>query len=121
MATQNLIKQGGKVDTSMDNIIIHKVIETLPGGRTLDVTGFPDATIQAGHVIIKENGEYKPQPIDGSKDALAVGVLMVSIEAAKPEAAIMTRGTVNQVQLKYPINAATKAALSARIGYVIND
>jgi hypothetical protein len=118
---QDLLKKSGIVDASKDNVIIAKIIETVPGGRTLDVTGFPDATIQAGHVIIKEDGAYKPQPVDGSKDALAVGVLINSIEAAKPEAAIMTRGTVNQVPLKYAINAATKTALGARIAYVIND
>jgi hypothetical protein len=120
MAAQNLMQKGAKVDTSKDNVVIDKILETVRGGATLDVTGFADATIQAGHVIIKENGEFKPQPIDGTKEALAVGILTVSIETAKPEAAIMTRGTVNEGALKYPINAATKTALSARINYVIN-
>lgn len=119
MATQNLMKQGGQVDTSKDNVVIDKNLETLRGGRTLDVTGFADATIQAGHVIILEAGEFKPQPVDGTKDTLAVGILTVSVETAKPEAAIMIRGTVNEGALKYPINAATKTALSARINYVI--
>jgi hypothetical protein len=118
---QDLLKKSGTVDSSKDNVVITKNLETMPGGRTLDVTGFPDATIQAGHVIIKENGAYKPQPVDGTKEALAVGVLVTSIETAKPAAAIMVRGTVNEAYLKYAINAATKTALSARIGYTIND
>ena len=121
MATQNLINQGQTVDTAKDNVIIDKIFETVRGGRTLDVTGFPDTTISAGHVIILEAGEYKPQPIDGTKDTLAVGILTVSILTAKPEAAIMTRGTVNEVPLAYPINALTKAALGDRIAYVITD
>ena len=121
MATQDLINQGQTVDTAKDNVIIDKVFETIRGGRTLDVTGFAPTTISAGHVIILQAGEYKPQPIDGTLDTLAVGILTVSILTAKPEAAIMTRGTVNEVPLAYPINAATKTALGERIAYVITD
>tara|TARA_R110002020_G_scaffold318905_7_gene534543 strand:- start:3269 stop:3634 length:366 start_codon:yes stop_codon:yes gene_type:complete len=121
MATKDLINARIKVDSSKDNVIIDKVIETIRGGRTLDITGFPDKVIQAGHVIILEDGEFKPQPVDGSKATLAVGVLTVSILAEDQLASIMTRGTVNEVPLKYPITAATKTALGAKIGYVITD
>lgn len=129
MATQDLIKQKQSVDTTLDNVIIVKVHDTLPGGRTLDVTGFPDAEIRAGHVIFRHNdtGEYVPQPVDGSipkdgdatTDAACIGVLTVSIAAASPEAAIMTRGVVNEnAGLAYPINAATKAVLTDRISFL---
>lgn len=122
MATIDLIKNRISVDASKDNVIIDKVIETIRGGRTLDVAGFADTTIQAGHVILlNAAGEFVPQPVDGSipVGATAVGILTVSIRTDEPSAAIMTRGTVNEVPLKYVINAATKTALGERIGYVI--
>lgn len=124
MALQDLVKQGATVDTSLDNVIIQKNLETVPGGRTLDVTGFAPTYIQAGHVILKNAaGEYVPQPVDGTipVGASAIGVLSVSISADSPEAAIMTRGTVNEVQLAYPITAATKTALGDRIAYAVID
>lgn len=124
MATQNLINQGETVDTSKDNVIIDKIIETVRGGRTLDVTGFAPTYIQAGHVILKNAaGEYVPQPVDGSLPvgSEAVGILTVSVLASKPQASIMSRGTVNEVQLAYPINQATKDALGDRIAYALID
>lgn len=123
MALQDLLKQGQTVDTSLDNVIIQKNLETVPGGRTLDVTGFPDSYIQAGHVIAKDSaGEYVPLPVDGliPAGASVVGILSVSISADSPEAAIMTRGTVNEVQLAYPIAAAVKAELPG-IQYAVID
>lgn len=52
------------VDTSKDNIVIVDNLGSLPGGRTLDVTGFTPSVIKAGHVIIRETsgGSYKPMP-----------------------------------------------------------
>ncbi|MBS9767719.1 MAG: hypothetical protein KGV44_09305 [Flavobacteriaceae bacterium] len=41
--------------------------ESVRGGRTLDVSGFPDKVIVAGHPIVKEGEEYKPMAKDGSK------------------------------------------------------
>ena len=122
MATQNLVNPRVTAETNKDTVIIDKVIETLRGGRTLDVTGFPDAVIQAGHVILLNGaGEFVPQPVDGTipVGATAVGILIGSINVNEPSAAIMTRGTVNEVPLKYPITAATKTALGDRIAYVI--
>lgn len=132
MAQQDLIKQGQTVDTSLDNVIIQKNLETVPGGRTLDVTGFAPTYIQAGHVILRhpDTHEYVPQPTDGSIPTNGaatpvpydvVGILSVSVLASSPEAAIMTRGTVNEAQLAYPITAATKDALGDRIAYALID
>ena len=118
---EDLVSKRIKADTTKDTVIIDKVIETVRGGRSLHADGFPDDEIRAGHVIILENGEFKPQPTDGSKAANAVGILTVSILKSEPAAAIMTRGTVNEVPLKYPITTATKDALGDAIGYVITD
>lgn len=122
MATQDLMQHGETVDTSKDNVVIDKNLETLRGGRTLDVEGFADEKIQAGHVIIQEDatGEFKPLPVNGvvPADHTPRGILTVSILASKPEAAIMLRGTVNEAHLKYPITSTVKTALGAQIGYV---
>lgn len=43
-------------------------LQSIRGGRALDVTGFSPAVINAGHVIIKKDGEdvYKPMPVKGT-------------------------------------------------------
>lgn len=119
MATQDLIQQGATVDTSKDNVIIQKLYDTVPGGRTLETTGFPDSEIRAGHVVLHDGTDYVPQPVDGSipVGSEVIGVLYTSILKSEPEAAIMTRGIVDEVQLKYPITEATKTALTDRISY----
>lgn len=104
------------VDTTNDSVVIVKHLEGIPGGRTLDVTGFADLEISAGHVIIKDaaTGNYKPLPVDGSlpSNHTYEGVLVASVETKKALAAIMVRGTVNEAYAKYVIPAAAKTALS---------
>lgn len=119
MATQNLIQHGDTVDTSLDNVIVQKVHDTVPGGRTLETEGFPDSEIRAGHVVLHNGTDYVPQGVNGGipEGSQVIGVLITSILKSKPEAAIMTRGIINEVQLAYPINAETKAALTDRISY----
>lgn len=92
-----------------DSIVIQKYISGIKGGRTLDVTGFTEPVIKAGHVIIKlENGNYAPMPIDGDHYVLTipsgakyVGILYRSIPTAKPVASIMTAGEVNSEAMPY--------------------
>lgn len=116
---RDLISKNQTVDTFKDNVVIDKNLETLRGGRSLNVVGFAPTVINAGHVVILEAGEYKPQPVDGSKDTLAVGIVTGSVLTSKADVAIMTRGTVNEGALVYPINAATKTALGDSINYVL--
>lgn len=115
MAQANL-SSSFSVDTTKDSVVIVKVQATLPGGRTLDVTGFGDDEIQAGHTIIKEtsSGEYKPMPTSGTLPAghTREGVLIASIAVTKPLAAIMIDGVVNEAYLKYPASATDKTDLS---------
>ena len=107
------------VDTSRDSIVIVKVIETLIGGRSLDVTGFTPAVIKAGHVVIKETatGTFKPMPINGAAyAALPVGhtiegVVIASTMTNRAMVGILVRGTVNEVASPYPVTAAIKTAL----------
>jgi len=107
------------VDTSRDSIVIAKVIETLIGGRSLDVTGFTPAVIKAGHVVIKETatGTFKPMPVDGSAyaalpaDHTIEGVVIASTMTNRAMVGILVRGTVNEAASHYPVTAAIKAAL----------
>ena len=119
MPTANLNNTGELIDTGKDSIVIVNLIETIPGGRTLNVTGVTDAVIKAGHVIIKETatGDFKPQPVTaGVYDALPAGhtyagVLVSSILTAKPFASILVRGSVNEVASPYAPLSAAKTAL----------
>jgi hypothetical protein len=96
------------VDTSNDAVVIVQNLEAIPGGRALDVTGFTPEVIHAGHLIIEQtaSGVLKPMPVTGSDyGALPAGhtykgVLVASILKAKPSAAIMVRGTVNDAAFK---------------------
>lgn len=68
MAEVNLSNESVKVDTGKDNIAIVQVIDTIRGGRALNVTGFTPEVIQAGHPIIKDSisGDFKPLPVKGT-------------------------------------------------------
>lgn len=115
MATANLTSSKS-VDTTKDSVVITKNLETVAGGRTLNVSGFADTEISAGHVIISEDasGEFKPLPTNGTLPAnhSYEGILVSSILASNPQAAIMVRGTVNEAYCKYAIPAGAKTALS---------
>lgn len=104
MSPQGSLNNGiVEVTTEHDTVVIQKMIEAIPGGKTLDVSNFTNDVINAGHVIIKEtaNGVFKPLPIsNGNYVALPanheyVGVLYVSVLKSKPFASIMVRGTMN--------------------------
>ena len=123
MATVNLANDGVQIDTGKDNVVIRKVIATIPGGKALDVTGFVPEVINAGHPIIFEAAtkEYKPMPVNAGQTAYAAlpanhtyaGVLIASILTKKPSAAIMTVGIMNPEAAPYDfpnISAAIKTA-----------
>lgn len=76
MATANLINEKEQVITGKDNIVIIDNLQSIRGGRTLDVSGYPYSVLKAGHVIIKDgDGEYKPMPITGDGDIVSLGTL----------------------------------------------
>lgn len=110
MSTANLNSEGISVDTGNDSIVIVLNAETIPGGRTLDVTGFTPDVIKAGHIIIEDTAtkELKPLPVNAGGTAYAAlpanhtykGVLVASILKTKPFASILVRGTVNEEAFK---------------------
>lgn len=109
MTKVNLNNEREQVVFGDDSIVIQKYISGIKGGRALDVTGFSEKVIEAGHVIIRKDSEgtYKPMPVsDNAYAALPeghsyAGVLYRSIRTAKPFASIMTWGEVNDVAKPY--------------------
>lgn len=103
--TANLSNQGEQVDVGYDSVTIVANHEDIPGGKTLDTTGFAPTVIKAGHLVIVETatGVHKPMPVNTAQTAYEtlpsdhtyVGVVVASVLTAKPFVAIMVRGTVN--------------------------
>lgn len=119
--TANLATQGPSYDAGNDTIVIVKVIEAIPGGKTLDVTSYTPDVIPAGHLIIEETatGVVKPMPISGTDYAALPanhtyhGVLISTIVKSKPFAGIMVRGTVNKNASFYGIASILTAVKTA--------
>jgi hypothetical protein len=65
MAVVDLTNEPQEIITGNDNIVIVDVINSIRGGRSLDVTGFKPEVIRAGHVIIEDaaTGDHKPMPV----------------------------------------------------------
>lgn len=106
------------INTGNDSIVIVKYLEGIPKGVVLDATGFLPEVIQAGHVVIKDtNGQHKPMPVSGEAYGTmptnhdVVGVVRASVLAKNKIAAVMVRGTVNEVASPYPVTSAIKTAL----------
>lgn len=106
------------VSFGLDNIVIAKYISGIKGGRVLDVEGFSEKVIKAGHVIIKNaNGDYAPMPVkDGAYGVLPegakyAGILTHSMSAEKPSASVMYNGEVNEVASPYPVEGIKEAFL----------
>lgn len=107
------------VDTSLDNVVVQKMIEDIPGGVSLDVSGVTSDVIPAGTVVIKNTstGDHKPNPqsTPGTYDALPggheyVGVTIASVLKSKPFVGLMVRGTINE---KAAVNNEQPAYLTA--------
>ena len=71
MTKANLNNEREQIIFGDDSIVIQKYISGIKGGRTLDVTGFSEKVIKAGHIIIRKDsdGTYKPMPV--TNDAYA--------------------------------------------------
>lgn len=111
------------VDTTWDGVVIMKYLDGINGGVSLDLTGFEDEYIRAGHVIVKtEQGKFKPAVIaDGVYSPLSIGEKAIGVVRAthRPKfegTAVMTRGKVNEKAYKnwteVDYSAEIKEALS---------
>jgi hypothetical protein len=122
MAEVNLVNQDViGFNAEIDSVTIVKILETIPGGRALDVTGYTPDVIKAGHVVIKETatGNYKPFPVaagGAAYDTLPAnhtieGIVISSVPTDMAAVGILVRGTVNEATSPYPVTAAIKTAL----------
>lgn len=99
MAIQPLNDTALTFDDGLDAVVIRSCWSTIPGGRTLDNTGFTPTVIRKGHVIIKANGaggEYKPMPVTGVNAIGALGVAAAGsgyVNAGTYAAVALTGGT----------------------------
>jgi hypothetical protein len=119
--TANLNNVGDSFDTSNDGVVVVSNLETIPGGKTLDTTGFSPAVIPAGHLVIEETatGKLKPMPVSGTaygslpSGHTYKGVVVSSVLTAKPFVAVLVRGTVNKNASKYTISSVLSAVRTA--------
>jgi hypothetical protein len=137
----NLGNEIQEVLTTLDSVVIIENLETIRGGRSLDLTGYTPqgynpTVLRAGHLIIADNsGNFKPMPLVAEIEELNeeevptgnyiygtlpsnhtyAGILVATITTKRPLAAIMVRGTVNKAAAPYPFDntliTAVKAAL----------
>ena len=117
--TGNLTNNREDVGASNDNIVIVDVLQTVRGGRSLDVSGYKKPVINAGHVIIKETGSgtHKPMPLNEEGTAYAelpggheyAGILISTIKTNRPFAGILVRGTVNPAAAPFPMTTILQA------------
>lgn len=119
--TANLSNAGTNFDTSNDGIVIVSNLEVIPGGKTLDTTGFSPEVIPAGHLVIQETatGVLKPMPISGANYASLPanhtyhGVVVSSVLKTKPFVSVLVRGSVNKNASKYGISSILSAVKTA--------
>lgn len=122
MAQASLNSSPVQIDTSNDSIVIRKILLDIPGGKTLDVSGYTptDGVLRAGHILIEQTSNKEVKPLDVSAGAYVAlptghtykGVLIATILKAKPQAAVMLGGDVNEVASPYPVPAGAKTALT---------
>lgn len=126
--TVNLVDDVVNVDNSLDSIVIINNIFCIPGGKSLDTTGYALDVLKAGHIIIKETatGNYKPMPLASGNTAYDVlptghtyvGVLVASILTKRPFAGVMIEGYVNENASPYPVATIKAAFLSATLNEI---
>lgn len=111
-----------------DPIVIRHYVAGQQGGVVLDVTGFDEEFIRAGHIVIKkpaaddtERDIYKPMPVsNGAYGTLPTGyeydsVVVATKSAKEPIVGTMYSGEVNDLASPYPITTALKTALKTAI------
>ena len=120
-ATANLANEMEVISAGMDSVVIRHYVAGIIGGRTLDVTGYTEPVIKAGHVVIRDTNTdtYKPMPVsENSYSSLPsnheyVGVVVCSKPTSEPLVGIMYDGEVNDVASPYPIDTIKDALKTA--------
>lgn len=118
MPTASLNREFNAFIGGKDCIIIVRDLGDIPGGRTLDLNGYAESVVNAGHVVIKkEDGTFALLAVnDGAYAELGenesyAGVVKASFLAKNPQASIMTTGQVQGAALHVPVTEAIKSGL----------
>lgn len=116
MANLTLNDASRSADTTRDGIIIIDAFLDIPGGVTLDATGWTDETLYAGQGVIQRDadGEYLPLPTTGVIPAAhtAIGVVKGSVLTSKAAVGVVIGGSVRESAMEYPVSAAFKTAVN---------
>ena len=111
MAIADLTNPIEDLITGNDNIVIVDNFQSIRGGRTLDVTGYPYNVLHAGHVIIKSaDGEYKPMPLTGDGNIVSLGTIVGG--------SLYTDGTYTDVPLTGGTGTGAEATIEVEDGAV---
>ena len=130
-AKVNLANDPEVILTGNDSVVIRQFNGGVTGGRSLDMTGFTEPVVKAGHVVIKvldEDGvnyTYKPMPVaNGAYDSLPAsheyaGVVVASKPTTEPMVGIMDDGRVNDEAMPYPLSPEMRSALKSALPNLI--
>lgn len=130
-AKVNLANDPEVILTGNDSVVIRQYNGGVTGGRSLDMTGFTEPVVKAGHVVIKvldEDGvnyTYKPMPVaNGAYDSLPAsheyaGVVVASKPTTEPMVGIMDDGRVNDEAMPYPLSSEMRSALKSALPNLI--
>lgn len=130
-AKVNLANDPEVILTGNDSVVIRQFNGGVTGGRSLDMTGFTEPVVKAGHVVIKvldEDGvnyTYKPMPVaNGAYDSLPAsheyaGVVVASKPTTEPMVGIMDDGRVNDEAMPYPLSSEMRSALKSALPNLI--
>ena len=124
MATADLNLTNETFDDGLETILIRRKGGRIIGGRTLNMTGFTADKVVGGHIIIKsttDDNDYRPMPVSsGAFGTLTAGfeyagILVRTVTAKDPRAAIQYDGEINDKAMPYPLTDALKTALKAAL------
>lgn len=115
MAYTDLTNNKELVDTGNDSIVIVRNLESIPGGRSLNVVGFPLDVIRAGHVIIVETAtkDHKPMPINVTGSIATIGDIT-------PGSGYTNDGTYTDVALTGGTGTGAKGTVVVTDGAVVS-
>ena len=119
----NLANEVETFDGGLDSIVVRRKGGRIIGGRSLNVTGFDEKYVKAGHIIIRsttDENDYKPMPVSsGAYSTLPsnyeyAGVWVRTTPVSDARGAIQYDGEINDKALPYPIDSI-KAALKTAL------
>ena len=111
---KELSRKGVSVITSKDNIVVFSQHDAIHGGLSLDMTGFPDEVIKAGHIVIQDDTTkiYKPMPVEDNAYASMpsghsyFGAVGSTMKADEPKVPVFIRGRIQVIEENYTPTSA---------------